>query len=115
MTALRGFQSFQMFQSFKTFKTRTHHEGTKDTKGSEIYTLKLRALRVLRGEFPFCFFGCGSMAPDYRAFSAKVQSRTTDGLTPVLSFALNVPTAIHSSATASGTVKSGLYWSRYTA
>ena len=28
---------------------RYHHEGTKDTKGSDIYALKLRELRVLRG------------------------------------------------------------------
>ena len=32
---------------------------TKDTKGSDIFDYKLRALRVLRGQICFSFFGGG--------------------------------------------------------
>ena len=49
------------------------------------------------------------------AFSANVQSTTCCGLTVIFSFALNVPTEIHSSTTALGTVRSGLNCSRYRA
>jgi hypothetical protein len=35
---------------------------TKATKGSDIFDYKLRALRVLRGQICFFFFGCGSAA-----------------------------------------------------
>src|SRR5215210_3968663 len=41
-----------------------------------------------------------------RALSANVQSTTCCGLAVIFSFALNVPTEIHSSTTASGTVRS---------
>jgi hypothetical protein len=32
---------------------------TKATKGSDIFSHKLRALRILRGQICFFFFGCG--------------------------------------------------------
>jgi hypothetical protein len=35
---------------------------TKATKGSDIFDYKLRALRVLRGQISFFFFGCGAAA-----------------------------------------------------
>jgi hypothetical protein len=35
---------------------------TKGMKGSDIYTLKLRDLRVLRGAIPSSLFGCGFAA-----------------------------------------------------
>ena len=43
---------------------RSHHEGTKDTKGSDIYTLKLRELRafVVNIFFFWLNFGCGFAA-----------------------------------------------------
>jgi hypothetical protein len=37
---------------------------TKATKGSDIFSHKLRALRVLRGQICFFFFGCGFAALD---------------------------------------------------
>ena len=37
-------------------------KNAKDTKGSDIFDYKLRALRVLRGEICFSFFGCGFAA-----------------------------------------------------
>jgi uncharacterized Fe-S cluster-containing radical SAM superfamily protein len=35
---------------------------TKATKGSDIFSHKLRALRVLHGQICFFFLGCGSAA-----------------------------------------------------
>ena len=45
-------------------RIRYHHEGTKDTKGSDIYTLKLRELRgfVVNIFFFWLNFGCGFAA-----------------------------------------------------
>ena len=44
-----------------------------------------------------------TFADPRRAFSANVQSTTCCGLTVIFSFALNIPTEIHSSTTESGT------------
>src|SRR5688572_6358744 len=40
----------------------SNHEGTKDMKGFNTFTFKLRALRDLRGKSSFFFFGCGPAA-----------------------------------------------------
>ena len=48
-------------KSAKGEKKRTHHEGTKDTKSSDIYTLKLRELRA----FVVNIFFSSSSAGDF--------------------------------------------------
>jgi hypothetical protein len=61
-------KSFRILRKFAHRYSSSMQQLTKDilttkvakaTKGSDIFSHKLRALRVLRGQICFFFFGCG--------------------------------------------------------
>jgi hypothetical protein len=60
----RGFRNFSdRYSSWMQHMTK-EILSTKITKGSDIFDYKLRALRVLRGQICFFFFGYDSAARD---------------------------------------------------
>jgi hypothetical protein len=63
-------------------KIRSHHEDHEGHEGFGTFVLKLRALRVLRGENDLCFFGCGfaALAPSWCELSLRLKLLHPDPL-----------------------------------